>query len=100
MKTSANGAPLPILWLLAANCCISVRIQDSKDLFYIKNEKLGQRLLQDLQFINALLWLHCLNLISMIPDDLLLWLHCLNLISTVLDYALMLKNSSAKTTMC
>src|SRR5204862_2210214 len=30
-----NGALLPIMWLLAASCCLSVRFQDPTDLFYM-----------------------------------------------------------------
>ena len=32
---STNGALLPILWLLAASCCLSVGCQDPTDLFYM-----------------------------------------------------------------
>ncbi len=38
-NTPANGALLPILWLLAASCCLSVRVQGPKDLFYVSRTK-------------------------------------------------------------
>ena len=34
-KHSINEALLPIMWLLMISCCLSVRFQDSTDLFYM-----------------------------------------------------------------
>src|SRR5436190_23893287 len=33
--TLTNKALLPIMWLLAASCCLSVRFRDPTDLFYM-----------------------------------------------------------------